>query len=475
MLREAALLTQLLLVAAEPPSADDDVPVSKLIPPDVPGASDQSAPPPSAPSPKALRGRATLEGVGTVASAARSLVVPYPTPAPPLWQGRLSLDLSGRWSASSRLSVTASDRVNVLTQDGTAVTAQSAFQNDLREAYVTWEALEGVFAEVGRENLRHGVALGFNPTDFFRAGSLVGQASLDPSVRRQNRLGTAMVRAQALWSGGAASVTYSPKLFKAPPLAATDRLGVDPRLDATNSVHRILCALNLEVADLSPELLAYLEPGQARFGLSLTRPLGESVIAYGEWAGGRQANLIARATAWGRVNGELPPDTPLLPASSNALAFRNDLAVGATWANAAARLTLSLEYHLHQGGLTDSDWRKWFDSAAMVQSVSQKALWNQLWYVRGFASNQLEPATAQAAFFRATWDRAFVEKLHLSGFAEVDLFDGSTLAQLSAIYDLTESWTLAAYGTAYVGAARTEWGSMPQALSGSLQFTWYLR
>lgn len=298
MLREAALLTQLLLVAAEPPSADDDVPVSKLIPPDVPGASDQSAPPPSAPSPKALRGRATLEGVGTVASAARSLVVPYPTPAPPLWQGRLSLDLSGRWSASSRLSVTASDRVNVLTQDGTAVTAQSAFQNDLREAYVTWEALEGVFAEVGRENLRHGVALGFNPTDFFRAGSLVGQASLDPSVRRQNRLGTAMVRAQALWSGGAASVTYSPKLFKAPPLAATDRLGVNPRLDATNSVHRILCALNLEVADLSPELLAYLEPGQARFGLSLTRPLGESVIAYGEWAGDGK-----RISSRGRLRG----------------------------------------------------------------------------------------------------------------------------------------------------------------------------
>jgi hypothetical protein len=58
--------------------------------------------------------------------------------------------------------------------------------------------------EVGRINVRNGVALGFNPTDFFKTGSLVDQASLDPTVVRLNRLGTVMTRFQA--SGGHSSL-----------------------------------------------------------------------------------------------------------------------------------------------------------------------------------------------------------------------------------------------------------------------------
>jgi len=66
--------------------------------------------------------------------------------------------------------------------------------------YLTWEPAASTYLEAGRINLRNGAALGFNPTDFLKTRTLVGQASLDPSAARQNRLGTAMVRGQKIWA-----------------------------------------------------------------------------------------------------------------------------------------------------------------------------------------------------------------------------------------------------------------------------------
>jgi hypothetical protein len=48
------------------------------------------------------------------------------------------------------------------------------------------------------------------------------------------------------------------------------------------------------------------------------------------------------------------------------------------------------------------------------------------------------------------------------------------LTQASATYFLSDHWTVAAYGTANLGAGRTERGSTPQAASGILQVVLYL-
>src|SRR6201999_1263826 len=101
--------------------------------------------------------------------------------------------------ARPSLTLTLSDRLNVFEQDGREALASDTLRNDLREASATWQPVVSYYLEAGRINVRNGAALGFNPTDFFKMRSLVGQASLDPSVLRQNRLGTLMVRAQTIW------------------------------------------------------------------------------------------------------------------------------------------------------------------------------------------------------------------------------------------------------------------------------------
>jgi hypothetical protein len=122
------------------------------------------------------------------------------------------------------------------------------------------------------------VALGFNPTDVFRPRTLVGQASLDPSVLSRNRLGTLMLRAQAIGERGAVSIVYAPKLF-APSAITADPIGVDPRFEATNAAHRVLVSAGGNAGDVSVQGIAYFEPRRSKVGLALTRPVGASVVA----------------------------------------------------------------------------------------------------------------------------------------------------------------------------------------------------
>lgn len=426
------------------------------------------APAPPAPSPARSRIEKKLfgEDAFTLASPERAVTVPYPG-TPPRWQNRTSFDLYLRAGPWRKLTLTLSNRLSVIEQDGLTLLSRHTVQNHLREAYATWELAAATYFEIGRINLRHGAALGFGPTDFFKTRTLVGQASLDPSAMRQNRLGTLMARAQKIWSGGSLSLAYAPKVAQPSAILRSDRWGVDPAFDATNAAHRALAVVGLDLRDWSAQLLGYYERHRAKLGCNLTRPFGDAVIAYAEWAGGPEQNLITRGLAYGQSTGVLPADLPPPWPTDTGTAFRNDVAAGASW-NIARKVTLNLEYHFHQSGFTRQDWRNWFDVG------SSGAAAPLLWYLRGYASDQQEPLTRHQVFVRGDWPRGAGSRLAWSGFALVDLLDGSTLAQALLSTYPSDAWTIALYGSLSVGAARSERGSLPQWGNVVLQIARYL-
>jgi hypothetical protein len=55
----------------------------------------------------------------------------------------------------------------------------------------------------------------------------------------------------------------------------------------------------------------------------------------------------------------------------------------------------------------------------------------------------------------------------------VDLYDGSTLTQLTASYAATKSWTIALLGSANLGPRRSEFGSLPTSVAGLLTIRRY--
>ena len=446
---------------------DEDL---NLIPQEIEQAAEPANPPPTVPASAVPSSRLDkklfLEDAYTQASPLRDGPVPFPAPVYH-WQNRSSVDLYLQWRPWRPLTLALSDRFNVLEQEHVDFLSRQTPRNDFREGYLTWEFAASAFLEAGRINLRNGAALGFNPTDFFKTRTLVGQASSDPSSVRQNRLGTLMVRGQKIWNRGSASLAYAPKLFQPSAIMRTSQYGVDPRLDATNAAHRVLATASLDIGGWSPQVLGIFERRRSKIGFNITRPLGDAVVAYAEWAGGLEANLISRSYAYGQATRTLPPEVPLIMPTDTSTAFRSDLAAGASW-TIARKVTLNLEYHFHQAGFTRQDWQNWFCLGALPGAASQ------LWYLRGYANEQQEPVNRRQIFARVAWPRAMTSKLEISAFAFVNPSDGSTFAQAIASYYLSDAWTCALYGSINAGTAHSERGSLPQLGSVVLQLVRYL-
>jgi hypothetical protein len=191
------------------------------------------------------------------------------------------------------------------------------------------------------------------------------------------------------------------------------------------------------------------------------------VVAYAEGTLGHEANLITRAIEYGRQTGTLPPGAPPPIPTDPSLAWRTDAAAGASWV-IATRLTLNLEYHLHQGALDGDDWARWFAAAR-----ANRLLAPELWYIRGYASDQLEPASQHNAFVRVAWPNAALDNLEVDAFAFVNLRDASTLTQATAAYATSDRWTFALSLSAAIGISRSERGSLPQSSSAIIEIVCY--
>jgi len=160
---------------------------------------------PGAAPPEAKTWRLYLEAAG-----ARSRLHGEPSHAD---TARGSLDLRIDTTLAPGLRGVLSDRFDYLRRDSAP---REHKVNALREAYVSWQARPDLVLDLGRVNLRHGAAWGYNPTDFFKAGALRSIVSPDPASLRENRMGTVLVQAQTLWSGGSLSAALSPRLARRP-------------------------------------------------------------------------------------------------------------------------------------------------------------------------------------------------------------------------------------------------------------------
>jgi hypothetical protein len=390
------------------------------------------------------------------------LLVPSPPPPVARWEERLFADARYRWTLSDDVSVVYSGRLNLRAEDGLAFPGHEDVRHDFREGYLAWKVDDETFVDVGRINLKSGVALGFNPTDFFKTRAVVEPLSADPSVLREDRLGTLMAYAQHLWENGALSIAAAPKLYDPSAIYLNANLpSFNPVFDRTNAATRILVKGNVTLfEDFNPEFLAYAENGHWRFGTNVTRGFGQQVVAYLEWAGGDRADFATDAFHYGRITGTIPSAAPSPLPVDTARGFDNDAALGLSYTT-ESKITFNLEYHYHQAGFSDADWKSWFGAGALHNPSIDAALW----YVRGYAADQQEPIDRQDAFLRADWQDAFVEDLEITAFVDTDLRDLSSLAQATADYYVSREWTVGALASGDFGGKRSDYGSLPTKAS----------
>src|SRR5262249_1857021 len=112
------------------------------------------------------------------------------------------------------------------------------------------------------------------------------------------------------------------------------------------------------------------------------------------------------------------------------------------------------------------EWAEWFMAGNGTTSETPRA--KELWLIRSYALDRQVPLTRQSVFARADWTDAFVRHLELTGFVNMDLYDRSSLAQLTADFFASSKWTVGIQVSVNIGEPRSDFGSLPQG--GSLLF-----
>jgi hypothetical protein len=406
--------------------------------------------------------RIYLEGAFSLSSARGDPLVSQP-PTPPVdRQARVFLDVRKEWKLGSDVGLTFSDRLNLRDEADISFPNHENVINDLREAFATWHLMDRTYLDGGRINLKSGVALGFNPTDFFRTRAVVEPLSADPTVLREDRLGTLMVRAESLGRWGSLAAAFAPSAYAPTPIYANAALpSFNPSLDRTNATNRFVAKDSFDLADnASSEVLVFRKGAETLVGANLTLALGQKVTAYTEWAGGRRANLIVDALQYGHMTGTLPPGISTLLPTDPTRRFLSELSVGASYTT-ESKVTFNLEFWLNQTGLTRSDWNNWFALGGNRAVSAQDR--GALWFLRTYALDQGEPLGAHSVFLRIDSVDTFIPKLEVTGFVDSDLADGSSLVQLGADYYISDHWTFGGQITANIGGRHSDFGSLSPA------------
>ena len=352
---------------------------------------------------------------------------------------RLSFDLRYDAGLASTWRVVFADRLD-LDWTGSPEGAQQI--NTVKEGYLSWQPRTDLLLDAGRINVRQGVAFGYNPTDFFRFGALRTIDSLDPNSLRDDRQGAVMARGETLWSSGAFTALYSPRLSDLPSTAP-----FNPDFGATNAAGRWLLSVSQQLAPgWNPQLLLFgTDTGSPQVGMNLTTVLGTSAVAYVEASGGHGASLWTQAL-----------DAPRVQAS-----FQTRAVTGMTYST-PYKLSLTFEYEYDSAALSRAGW-----SAARAGAPLAYARY------REFVSTQQELATQQAFFAYASWQDLLVRHLDLAAFVRVDLLDGSRLPWTELRYhwpkiDVSLRWQ------DYQGGRTSDFGALPSRQTWQVLLDYYL-
>ena len=458
-----------LLIATAPAMAADEDKDLDLIPQAAPAAQADAKPPASR-----FTRRAFIENALGFTSVRDDLLVPFPPPLPPRWEERLLADARVEYAISPTAFVLYGGRLNLLAQEDLGFPNRGNVTHDWRELYASVEPRPRDYLDAGRINVKSGVALGFNPTDFFKARAVIDPLTADPSALRDDRLGTLMLRGQHVGEGASFSALYAPRVTDPAPIAADPYRGFNPLFSHTNASNRWLLKGGMKVGDVDPEAVLFGQDGDWKVGASVSRPIGQATVAYVEWSGGRRLGIIDEAIAFGQKTGTIPPSAPVPISQGIDKRFRNQLAVGASYTT-ESKLTLNLEYHYNEAGFSRSDWDRWF---ALGDSLSPPRrpgsnLSQELWYIRGYASDFQEPLYRHGIFLRGDWTDFMIPKLELTGFVLADAGGGSALMQLEASYSASDRWTFGVLAGGTTGGRHSDFGSLPRAASVLLKATRY--
>jgi len=309
---------------------------------------------------------------------------------------RGSIDFRYDEHVAQQLRLVFSDRLDGVASDGVP---PGDNVNTLREAYLSWARAEDQIFDLGRVNIRNGAAMGFNPTDWFKANALRSIVDPDPAVLRENRQGTVVLQAQQLWGNASLTATVSPRLAR-----SADSATFALNAGATNPSNRYLVAGSYKLSDkFTPQVLVFGgNDDPVQVGLNLSGLVGDAVVAFGEFSAGKGRSLVAQALNQPEAN-------------SN----QQRASVGLTYTT-GFNLSLTAEAEYNSAAPNGDQWN-------LLPAASQQQV-----LVTAQALQDLP--TRSQWFLYASWQDALVQRLEVSGFLRQDMQTSSRALWLEGRY-----------------------------------------
>lgn len=310
----------------------------------------------------------------------------------------------------------------------------------LREAYLTRYAGDWT-TDIGRINVRDGVAVSFSPSDVFRDGSIPVPRTQDPARLRESRLGVVGLRVQDHTSYGELTGLVSPHLE-----VPTDPSWYDPLWGAVNDGNA-----QLYLKYTPPRwrgiygnvMLHQEEGGNRTFAVNATDNFGQAVVGYVEYAYKREPTLTSLAF------------NPAAPASDY-----SQLSAGIS-ITTESRQTFTFEYEHNGGGVSRSDW------TGPWQTAQPNLLGNAI----AEAGRRQDPLGRDDLLFLVQWDRFLALDADLTCLARFNTVDSSRLGWCEWRYKQPSiEWSL--NFTVQNGSNRSEFGAMqtPWAVGARARF-----
>ncbi|WP_349360670.1 hypothetical protein [Stappia sp.] len=374
--------------------------------------------------------------------------------------GRFSAHWFGRGTVSDNLSILFNLRSRAGWRESRGFRAEDDINLDVQELAAAWDTGNNLLLEAGRINVRNGVALGFNPTDWFKADSLVTIDSQDPGDRREERLGTVVVSAATSLGSTLVQAGFRPDISAARDTVVTDADIVGLNLDRTNPSPAFYAKLSPNLGgNISLTGNVLVENGRLGGGAEVSGTLGNNLVLYGEAFIQHRLNLAAEALEDGTGSAAFRSRI----GAADGYETAGQLAIGGTYSlpEAIAKtedISLSLEYHYNGAGLTGRQLSALAGAAGADRAAAGR--------VRAFAARAQEPLARHQVFARFAWND-FLGDADFSAIAYYVPDDRSALAQIAASYPYNDNVEISLRAFSVFGSDTSVYGSNP--LRNSIQ------
>lgn len=356
--------------------------------------------------------------------------------------GRLAARLYGQGDISGPFGIELNTKLRTQGNSRENYRAENNIRLDVQSLAFSYSPSASWRWVAGRTNIRNGVASGFNPTDWFKDHSQVIFESLDTADRREDRLGVVALEGIWLNAESVLSFGYRPNLHAKSDTVASNSDVVGLGLDRTNNTDAVFIKYAPSPAswnNLSLTVSSLYQTDRPSLGGEISLAARENLVLYSEWFAQRRQNLTDEATRPGQGD----------------MRLYHQLASGFTWSIAeslvgAQDVALSVEYHINEAGLKQSQLGSWHSAIAMGSRQARS--------IAQLAGIKQEPLAAQQFFSRLAWNDFWGDN-DLSLITTVTPMDGSGFSQLTLSAPLHPNMRIDLQGYHYFGNSNSLYGS----------------